>query len=185
MQNSLILCGDRPAAAVALSSVLRGYLQHFGPLPPALDWTASPECSAQELLPGLWRELTAVSAPALITAPPLASPLTRDALVAEVARDFRLPVLALSAWEEDGVERLVALAAIARVHGVPWLGVVLGLGDRPAPDEATAQWLEDLTGLPLIGGLPAGVTDPGAVVSGWRLEDLPSGLGQVALEGVR
>jgi hypothetical protein len=83
------------------------------------------------------------------------------------------------------MERLITLAAIARHYSLSLSGVVLALGaDSPPLDELIWTWLQERTGLPLIGTVPLERTDPVATVAAWDLERLPAWLARAAL-GVR
>lgn len=183
MRDSLVLCGDRRAPAAVLKALLEAYLGAWNCPFSGLTWDPTPDMAARDRLPDLWARTMALTPPSLIeTTEPLAAPLTEDALVAEVVRDFRLPVLALSRWDAEGIERLVALAAIARHYSLSLSGVLLALGtDAPPLDELVWTRLRERTGLPLIGIVPAEPTDPVATVANWDLERLPAWLARAAL----
>ncbi len=95
----------------------------------------------------------------------LGSPITRELVVADLARDWRLPTLLVVPVKLGAVGQAMANVALARHSGVDLRGLVLNI-QPDNPPEALADWappdlITDLTGLPVLGVMPplADITD--------------------------
>lgn len=88
----------------------------------------------------------------------LGSPVTRELTVADLARDWRLPVVLVVPVKLGAIAQAVANVALARQSGVHLKGIVLNC-IQPRSDEDIADWtpvdlIESLTNLPVFGIIP-------------------------------
>ncbi|MBD2101320.1 dethiobiotin synthase [Leptolyngbya sp. FACHB-261] len=93
----------------------------------------------------------------------LGSPITRELVVADLARDWRLPTLLVVPVKLGAIGQAVANVALARHYGVDLRGIVLNL-PPDSPEPALAEWappdlVSGITGVPILGILPA-LADP-------------------------
>jgi dethiobiotin synthetase len=88
----------------------------------------------------------------------LGSPLTYELTVADLARDWRLPVVLVVPVKLGAIAQAVANVALARSSGVELKGIVLNCA-KPCSDEQIADWtpvelIRSLTNVPILGILP-------------------------------
>lgn len=88
----------------------------------------------------------------------LGSPVTRELTVADLARDWRLPVVLVVPVKLGAIAQAVANVALARQSGVHLKGIILNC-IQPRSDEDIANWtpvdlIESLTNLPVFGIIP-------------------------------
>ncbi|MGQ4649756.1 dethiobiotin synthase [Lyngbya aestuarii] len=88
----------------------------------------------------------------------LGSPVTDELTVADLARDWRLPVVLVVPIKLGAISQAVANVALARQSGVHLKGIVLNCV-RPLSDEEIAGWapielIQSLTNVPVLGTLP-------------------------------
>ncbi|HEY9651386.1 MAG TPA: dethiobiotin synthase [Coleofasciculaceae cyanobacterium] len=88
----------------------------------------------------------------------LGSPVTRELTVADLARDWRLPVVLVVPVKLGAIAQAVANVALARQSGVHLKGIVLNC-IQPRSDEDIANWtpidlIESLTNVPVFGIMP-------------------------------
>jgi dethiobiotin synthetase len=88
----------------------------------------------------------------------LGSPITHELTVADLARDWRLPVVLVVPVELGAIAQVVANVALARQCGVQLQGIVLNCVE-PRNEEEIANWtpinlIESLTNVPILGILP-------------------------------
>ncbi len=93
----------------------------------------------------------------------LGSPVTHELTVADLARDWRLPVVLVVPVKLGAIAQAVANIALARSCGIHLKGIVLNCV-QPCSDENIADWapinlIESLTNVPVLGILPH-LTDP-------------------------
>ncbi|MCP2730496.1 dethiobiotin synthase [Limnofasciculus baicalensis] len=88
----------------------------------------------------------------------LGSPITHELTVADLARDWRLPVVLVVPVQLGAIAQVVANVALARQCGVQLQGIVLNCVE-PRSEEEIADWtpinlIESLTNVPILGILP-------------------------------
>jgi dethiobiotin synthetase len=88
----------------------------------------------------------------------LGSPVTHELTVADLARDWRLPVVLVVPVKLGAIAQTVANVALARSSNIQLKGIVLNCV-RPCSDEEIADWtpvelIESLTNVPVVGILP-------------------------------
>jgi dethiobiotin synthetase len=88
----------------------------------------------------------------------LGSPITHELTVADLARDWRLPVVLVVPVALGAIAQVVANVALARQCGVQLQGIVLNCVE-PRNEEEIANWtpinlIESLTNVPILGILP-------------------------------
>lgn len=88
----------------------------------------------------------------------LGSPVTHELTVADLARDWRLPVVLVVPVKLGAIAQTVANVALARASNIQLKGIVLNCV-RPCSDEEIADWtpvelIESLTNVPVLGLLP-------------------------------
>lgn len=88
----------------------------------------------------------------------LGSPITHELTVADLARDWRLPVVLVVPVALGAIAQVVANVALARQCGVKLQGIVLNCVE-PRNEEEIANWtpinlIESLTNVPILGILP-------------------------------
>lgn len=88
----------------------------------------------------------------------LGSPVTHELTVADVARDWRVPVVLVVPVRLGAIAQAVANVALARQSGVHLKGIVLNCV-QPCSDEEIADWapvdlIQSLTNIPVLGLLP-------------------------------
>ncbi len=88
----------------------------------------------------------------------LGSPVTRELTVADLARDWGLPVVLVVPVKLGAIAQAVANVALARSCGVDLKGIVLNCV-QPRSDEEITDWtpvdlIESLTNIPVLGILP-------------------------------
>ncbi|HEY9742777.1 MAG TPA: dethiobiotin synthase [Coleofasciculaceae cyanobacterium] len=88
----------------------------------------------------------------------LGSPVTHELTVADLARDWRVPVVLVVPVKLGAIAQAVANVALARQSGVDLKGIVLNCV-QPCSDEEIADWapvdlIESLTNVPVLGLLP-------------------------------
>ncbi|AFZ18629.1 dethiobiotin synthase [Allocoleopsis franciscana] len=93
----------------------------------------------------------------------LGSPITHELTVADLARDWRLPVVLVVSVKLGAIAQAVANVALARSCGVQLQGIVLNCV-QPCSQEDIANWtpidlIKSLTNVPVLGILPY-LTDP-------------------------
>lgn len=93
----------------------------------------------------------------------LGSPITHELTVADLARDWRLPVVLVVPVKLGAIAQAVANVALARSCGVQLQGIVLNCV-QSCSQEDIANWtpinlIESLTNVPILGILPY-LTDP-------------------------
>ena len=93
----------------------------------------------------------------------LGSPITHELTVADLARDWRLPVVLVVPVKLGAIAQAVANVALARSCGVQLKGIVLNCV-QSCSEEDIANWtpinlIESLTNVPVLGILPY-LTDP-------------------------
>ncbi len=85
----------------------------------------------------------------------LGSPVTHELTVADLARDWRVPVVLVVPVKLGAIAQAVANVALARQSGVHLKGIVLNCV-QPCSDEEIADWapvdlIESLTNVPVLG----------------------------------
>lgn len=93
----------------------------------------------------------------------LGSPITHELTVADLARDWHLPVVLVVPVQLGAIAQAVANVALARHSGVHLKGIVLNCV-QPCSDQNIADWtpvelIQSLTNTPILGCLPY-LTDP-------------------------
>ena len=93
----------------------------------------------------------------------LGSPVTHELTVADLARDWRLPVVLVVPVKLGAIAQAVANIALARSCGIHLKGIVLNCV-QPGSEAKMADWapinlIESLTNVPVLGVLPH-LTDP-------------------------
>lgn len=88
----------------------------------------------------------------------LGSPVTHELTVADLARDWRLPVVLVVPVKLGAIAQAVANVALARSSGVQLKGIVLNCVN-PCSEEEMANWapidlIQSLTNVPVLGILP-------------------------------
>lgn len=88
----------------------------------------------------------------------LGSPVTHELTVADLARDWRLPVVLVVPVKLGAIAQTVANVALSRSSNIQLKGIVLNCV-RPCSDEEIADWtpiglIESLTNVPVLGILP-------------------------------
>jgi dethiobiotin synthetase len=88
----------------------------------------------------------------------LGSPVTHELTVADLARDWRLPVVLVLPVRLGAIAQAVANVALARSSGVHLKGIVLNCV-QPCSDEEIADWapidlIQSLTNVPVLGTIP-------------------------------
>ena len=88
----------------------------------------------------------------------LGSPVTHELMVADLARDWRLPVLLVVPVRLGCIGQVVAHVALAQQSQLKVKGIILNL-DRPLSPEDVQKWapvalIQDLTQTPILGVLP-------------------------------
>ncbi|NEP40944.1 MAG: ATP-dependent dethiobiotin synthetase BioD [Okeania sp. SIO2H7] len=88
----------------------------------------------------------------------LGSPVTEELIVADLARDWRLPAVLVVPVKLGAIAQTVANVALARRAGVSLKGIVLNCL-QPCSDEEIAQWtpidlIQSLTQTPILGIVP-------------------------------
>nr|WP_071515093.1 dethiobiotin synthase [Geitlerinema sp. PCC 9228] len=108
----------------------------------------------------------------------LGSPITEELTVADLARDWHLPVVLVAPVRLGSIGHLVANVALARQHQIPLQGIVLNCA---TPDSEAAienltptDLIQSLTQVPVLGCLPYGIDGDGekaiAAISHLHLE---------------
>lgn len=111
----------------------------------------------------------------------LGSPVTRETTVADLARDWRLPVVLVVPVQLGAIAQAVANVALARQSKIDLKGIVLNCV-QPRTDQEIADWapadlIQSLTHTPVLGTLPH-LSDPtnlaklAQVAAGLDLEQL-------------
>jgi len=113
----------------------------------------------------------------------LGSPVTDELIVADIARDWRLPIVLVVPIRLGCVGQAVAHVALARQFGLDIRGIVLNATSVLSTEEIQ-QWapidmIQALTQVPVIGQVshlsdPTNQTALADVASGWDLEALGS-----------
>lgn len=93
----------------------------------------------------------------------LGSPITHELTVADLARDWRLPVVLVVPVKLGAIAQAVANVALARSSGVQLQGIILNCV-QPCSEEEKRNWapidlIESLTNVRVLGTLPY-FTDP-------------------------
>lgn len=93
----------------------------------------------------------------------LGSPLTRELTVADLARDWRLPVVLVVPVKLGAIGQAIAHVALARYTKIQLRGIVLNCA-QPYTPEQIANWapldlIQSLTQVPVLGLLPY-LSDP-------------------------
>ena len=93
----------------------------------------------------------------------LGSPVTHELIVADIARDWSLPVVLVVPVQLGAIAQAVANVALARSSRVHLKGIVLNCVS-PCSEQEIADWapidlLESLTNVPVLGTIPH-LTDP-------------------------
>lgn len=93
----------------------------------------------------------------------LGSPITHELTVADLARDWRLPVVLVVPVKLGAIAQAVANVALARSSGVQLQGIILNCV-QPCSEEEQRNWtpidlIESLTNVRVLGILPY-LTDP-------------------------
>lgn len=88
----------------------------------------------------------------------LGSPVTHELTVADLARDWRLPVVLVVPMKLGAIAQAVANVALARSSGVQLKGIVLNCVN-PCSEEEMTNWapidlIQSLTNVPVLGILP-------------------------------
>jgi dethiobiotin synthetase len=88
----------------------------------------------------------------------LGSPVTHELTVADLARDWRLPVVLVVPVKLGAIAQTVANVALSRSSNIQLKGIILNCV-RPCSDEEIADWtpiglIESLTNVPVLGILP-------------------------------
>jgi dethiobiotin synthetase len=88
----------------------------------------------------------------------LGSPVTHELTVADLARDWGLPVVLVVPVRLGAIAQIVANVALARQSGVLLKGIVLNCG-KPCSSQQIADWtpidlIQSLTNVPVCGILP-------------------------------
>ncbi len=88
----------------------------------------------------------------------LGSPITGELVVADLARDWRLPTLLVVPVKLGAIAQVVANVALARQYRVSLKGIVLNCVE-PRTEAEIADWtpvdlIQTLTGIPILGILP-------------------------------
>lgn len=88
----------------------------------------------------------------------LGSPITRELIVADLARDWRLPTVLVVPVKLGAIGQAIANVALARQTAVNLKGIVLNCV-QPCSDKEIAQWapqdlIESLTNIPVCGVIP-------------------------------
>lgn len=88
----------------------------------------------------------------------LGSPVTHELTVADLARDWRLPVVLVVPVKLGAIAQAVANVALARLTGVRLKGIVLNCA-QPCSEPEIADWtpidlIESLTHIPILGTIP-------------------------------
>ncbi|MGC9505713.1 dethiobiotin synthase [Baaleninema sp.] len=88
----------------------------------------------------------------------LGSPVTRELIVADLARDWRLPTLLVVPVKLGSISHAVANVALARQMKVELRGIVLNCVE-PRTEEDIAKWtpkdlIESMTQVPVLGCIP-------------------------------
>lgn len=88
----------------------------------------------------------------------LGSPITDELTVADLARDWRLPVVLVVPVKLGAIAQAVANVALARSCGVQLQGIVLNCA-QPCSEEDITNWtpinlIQSLTNIPVLGILP-------------------------------
>ncbi|HEY9797434.1 MAG TPA: dethiobiotin synthase [Leptolyngbyaceae cyanobacterium] len=93
----------------------------------------------------------------------LGSPLTHELTVADLARDWHLPVVLVVPVQLGAIAQAVANVALARQSGVHLKGIVLNCvqscSDQDIADWTPVELIQSLTNIPVLGCLPY-LTDP-------------------------
>lgn len=115
----------------------------------------------------------------------LGSPITRELIVADLARDWRLPTVLVVPVRLGAIAQAVSNVALARRMGVNLRGIVLNCV-RPCDRQEIENWapidlIESLTQIPILGTLPYlenphDVDQLARVVTDLNLEQLLPGL---------
>jgi len=88
----------------------------------------------------------------------LGSPITHELTVADLARDWRLPVVLVVPVKLGAIAQAVANVALARQSGVHLIGIVLNCVNS-CSDQEIKNWtpvalIESLTNIPILGTIP-------------------------------
>ncbi|MEL7036914.1 MAG: dethiobiotin synthase [Cyanobacteria bacterium J06592_8] len=88
----------------------------------------------------------------------LGSPITQELIVADLARDWRLPTVLVVPVRLGAISQAVANVALARRMGVNLVGIVLNCV-HPCTQQEIENWtpismIESLTQIPILGTLP-------------------------------
>lgn len=88
----------------------------------------------------------------------LGSPVTHELIVADIARDWSLPVVLVVPVQLGAISQAVANVALARSSGVHLKGIVLNCVS-PCSEQEIAEWapinlLQSLTNVPVLGIIP-------------------------------
>lgn len=88
----------------------------------------------------------------------LGSPITHELIVADLARDWRLPTVLVVPVRLGAISQAVANVALARRMGVNLVGIVLNCV-QPCTQQEIENWspislIESLTQIPILGTLP-------------------------------
>lgn len=134
----------------------------------------------------VWRELTQLQRDRAIVLVEflggLGSPVTRELVVADLARDWRLPTLLVVPVKLGSISQAVANVALARQMGVNLLGIILNCVEPRSPEEiedwTPADLVTELTGVPVLGCVPhlsdcRDTEKLAAIAASFELERLP------------
>lgn len=88
----------------------------------------------------------------------LGSPITHELTVADLARDWRLPVVLVVPVKLGAIAQAVANVALARQSGIHLKGIVLNCvnscSDQEIADWAPIDLIQSLTNIPVLGIMP-------------------------------
>jgi dethiobiotin synthetase len=160
----LIQCGGEDNAVLA-DWLNFGGVEMLAPLkfPACLDPAlAAAQAEGDVALAPLWRSLCQMgqdySGVLIEGVGSLSSAITPQATLADVAADWKLPVLLVAAVRPSVLAELLAQAALARQAGCDLRGIVLNCV-TPEAQEYLMDWapprlLEQMTGYPVLGKIP-------------------------------
>ena len=88
----------------------------------------------------------------------LGSPVTHELIVADLARDWRLPTVLVVNVKLGAIAHTVANVALAKQKGIDLKGIILNCV-KPSSEEEIASWtpqelIESLTQIPILGIVP-------------------------------
>lgn len=88
----------------------------------------------------------------------LGSPITHELVIADLARDWKLPTVLVVPVKLGAIAQTVANVALARQYRVPLIGLVLNCTHPCTPTEqehwAPIHLIESLTQMPILGTIP-------------------------------